>query len=115
MRKLNLSDVFKFARMVKSLELKEEVKAMLTKFSKRAEQEEADPTAAGVDFVFDLLEIFTTDEAEREFYGFISGPLEVSPKEAQEYAFVEFASAVVEIASIKDWKVFFKQVSALMQ
>lgn len=115
MRKLNLGDVFKCARMIKRLEIKEEVKHLLTKISKKSEEEDKDATAVGVEFVFDLLEIFTTEEAEKELYAFISGPLDVSEQEVRAYDLDKFATAILDIASVESWKIFFSRASQSTQ
>jgi len=82
MRKLITSDVFKFAKIIKLANAKEEIKSIFSKLSDENMKEEELAKLqkeAGIEFVAFLIESCGSDEVEKAIYSFLAG---VSEKEA---------------------------------
>lgn len=119
LRKLNTGDIFNAARMIKRLEIKEELKSLIGRFSTKTDQEkegipdesadEKGKLEVGVDFIFSLMEILTNESAENEFYRFLANPLGVSEQQVKELEIEILAEAVMKIADIERWKHFLSQ------
>lgn len=108
MRKLNFGDTFKAARLIKELNLKEELKEI-------ASNQEQDQYEAGVDLLYTVLEKGTTKECEQKIYEFLSGPLEMQPEEVSKLEFFEVVDKIFKIADIESWKGFIQSVAKLMK
>ena len=128
LRKLNTGDIFRAARMVKRLGIKEDLKKLLSKFSNsdsselpqdssihvvRAdyEKKEKNKMEIGIDFIFSLLEILTNEKAEHELYQFISGPLGITDQQVEELEIESLADALLKIADIEYWKYFLSRAA----
>lgn len=106
MRKLNFGDSFKAARLIKELNLKEELKEI-------ASNQEQDQYESGVEIIYTILEKGTTKDCEQRIYDFLSGPLEITPEEVKELELFEVVDKIFKIADIEKWKVFIQSVAKL--
>lgn len=101
MRKLETRDVFAFARLIKQVHLKEELKTL---FSQQSESR--DELEVGLNLLLSLIELFAEKEAEQLFYEFLSGPFELSPEEVSSMELFELIAKVKEIAEWDKWRHF---------
>lgn len=122
LRKLNTTDIFAAARMVKRLSIKEELKALVADLTvqgesaeveseKEEETSEKSKMEIGIDIFFSVLEIFTNENAEQELYQFLSGPLGISAYEVGSLELERIAEALMKIADIERWKDFLSRVA----
>ena len=125
MRNLNTRDVFQFARMIKDLGLKEEIKevsvkataALNTQAIKVEEEENAEGGAEdngnmlesiGMDMLLGLLEKLTEKKSEEAFYKFLSGPFEIPSEEIGGLDPLDLIESLIKIADVQRWKSFLK-------
>lgn len=122
MRNLNTSDVFEFARMIKDLGLKEEIKEISVKATaalnnqslKTQENEEAGSEQTnmlenvGMDMFLGLLEKLTEKKSESAFYKFLSGPFEIEPEAVGKLDPLELIEGLTKMADVQRWKGFLK-------
>lgn len=106
MRKLQTRDIFELARVVKKVDLKEELKEIAIKTNK--DNEGADEYSLGFDFIFGVIEKFIEKESENAIYEFLSGPFECTPEEVEKIDPFDLVQGIFEIASIEKWKSFLK-------
>ena len=122
LRKLNTGDIFRAARMVKRLGIKEDLKKLLSKFSNSDssklpqdssddEKIEKNKMEIGIDFIFSVFEILTNEKSEHELYQFISGPLGITDQQVEELEVESLAEALLKIADIEYWKYFLSRAA----
>lgn len=73
MRKANTSDLFNVARLINSLDLKDDLF--------KAQKDNEDMERIGFNFIFDVLSKATTKEAEEQIYECLANPFEMKPEE----------------------------------
>lgn len=73
MRKANTSDLFNVARLINSLDLKEDL------FN--AQKGNEDFEKIGFDFIFNIFSKATTKQAEKQIYECLANPFEMKPEE----------------------------------
>lgn len=111
MRNLQTSDIFEACRVVKQLDLKDE----LLKAVRIAQEDgKKDRTAVGFDIIYTIFEKATEVKGEKALYTFISKLFECKPSEVEVMDPVEMLDKLVEVASIEKWKAFFSRVAALI-
>lgn len=103
MRKLNTSDVFSLARLIKEIGIKEDIKKLSTSVN-----ENTDVKEAGFDLIFTVIEKFAEKNSEPALYNFLSGPLEIDPEEVGKVELFTLVENILEIADIEKWKAFLK-------
>lgn len=103
MRKLNTSDVFSLARLIKEIGIKEDIKKLSTSVN-----ENTDVKEAGFDLIFTVIEKFAEKNSEPDLYNFLSGPLEIDPEEVGKVELFTLVENILEIADIEKWKAFLK-------
>lgn len=103
MRKLNTSDVFSLARLIKEIGIKEDIKKLSTSVN-----ENTDIKEAGFDLIFTVIEKFAEKNSEPALYNFLSGPLEIDPEEVGKVELFTLVENILEIADIEKWKAFLK-------
>ena len=73
MRKANTSDLFNVARLINSLDLKDDLY--------KAQKGNEDVEQIGFDFIFNVFSKATTKQAEKQIYECLANPLEMKPEE----------------------------------
>ena len=106
MRNLITKDVFSAMRLIKALDLKEEIKAISTK----QESQES----LGFELLFTIFEKASEINAEKKLYEFLSGPLEMKASEIEKMDLLEMVELVTKSIDIENWKSFFTSVSTLI-
>lgn len=117
MRNLITSDLFAALRIVKEVDVKEEIKRLSAaiqndKVSKQTQ------TEIGMELIFSLLANCGTERAEKAFYAFLSGVMEIDEDALKNMELTEFADKVkemVEAIDIDHWKGFFHSLVQLIQ
>lgn len=104
MRKLNTGDLFKAARMIKKMGIKEDLEKFAEKLDENATQE-----GAGVDLIMLILEKATENETERLIYEFLSGPFETKAEDVEKMDLFEMVETLFTVADVEKWKGLFQK------
>lgn len=110
MRKLQTTDLFKALRLVKSANLREELKPVLIKASKTGVQVKD----IGIEAFITIIEAFASNNAEEKFYEFLSEPLEKDIEEIKNMGLMELYESLKELAKVSDLQAFFTVLSNMM-
>lgn len=113
MRKLQTHDVFVAAKLIKTIGIRNEVKAMALKVSngQKLKVEEV-----GVEFFLNVIENASSEEAENGLYDLLGGILEISPADIRTMDPLELLKTLKELAEfidVESWKAFFKSVATV--
>lgn len=105
MRQLNTSDLFKAARLIRKMGIKEDLKKFAEGINADQNQEEV-----GIDMLMLIFERATDETAEQLIYEFLAGPFEVAPHEVKEMELFKMVESLFKVADVEKWKGFFKGV-----
>ena len=111
MRKLNTSDVFAFARIVKASGMRDELKKILRNVSA---MEEKDAEAIGMDTVLIILEALAERKSETAICEMLAGPFEMTAEQVSRMELPELAENVKQLTEENDLKAFFSFVSGIV-
>lgn len=117
MRALKSTDLFAALRVVKAVNVKEEMKSLAQTISEGRLNEKTQ-REIGSELIFALLANCGTEQAEKAFFAFLSGPMEIPVAELRDMDLDVFADKVKEfIASVdlEHWKAFFASLADLMK
>ncbi len=109
MRKLQASDIFSFCRLLKVLNLKEELKQM----AKNATG--ADAWDTGFEVIYTVFEKATLEKSEQAVYAFLAGIFELDIKEIAQMDPVDLMAGITEAATPEKWRAFFTRAAGLMK
>ena len=113
MRSLETQDIFKAARLLTKIGVREEIREVALR------AEESKGKKIKVDFGFDLLfgvfEKATQENAEKEIYKFIADLFECDPEEVRKMPPIELFKKLEQVANIEEWKSFFGYVAKLIR
>lgn len=110
MRKLNTSDVFTFARCLKAIGIKDELKNIA-----QNSDNIGDAWSKGFDLIYNLLDLATEKNGEKHIYEFLASPFEMKPKDVEEMPLPEFFENCKKLSEENDLKGFFKSAGKLMK
>ena len=110
MRKLNTSDVFAFARIVKASGMREELKKIIKDM---AGQEEFDIEEIGLDTILALMEALAEKKSEKAIYEMLAGPLEMPAEEIEKMELPDLLKNLRALSTENDLKSFFSYVSGI--
>ena len=105
MRQLNTSDLFKAARLIRKMGIKEDLKKFAEGINADQNQEEV-----GIDMLMLIFERATDETSEQLIYEFLAGPFEVAPHEVKEMELFTMVESLFKVADIEKWKGFFQGV-----
>lgn len=105
MRQLNTGDLFKAARLIRKMGIKEDLKKFAEGINADQKQEEV-----GIDLLILIFERATDESSEQLIYEFLSGPFEVTPDVVKEMELFTLVESLFEVADIEKWKGFFQGV-----
>ncbi len=111
MRKLAAKDIFTLARILREINIKEDVKriAMTANSAK-------DITAEiGFDLIFSIIDKAVSENAEEKIFEFLAGVFEEDIEMIKEMPPAEFLGKIMQAASAEEWKSFFQRVGQLMK
>ena len=111
MRKLNTSDVFAFARIVKASGMREELKKILKDV---AASEKKNLEDVGMDTIMALLEALAEKKSEAAIYQLLAGPFEKTAEEVEKMELPELFENLRALSESNDLKVFFSYVSGIV-
>ena len=117
MRALKSTDLFAALRVVKEIGVKDEMKQFAQAIN-QGRMSEKTQRELGLELIFGLLANCGTEAAEKAFFAFLSGPMEMTVQELREMDLDVFADKVKEfIASvdIEHWRSFFSSLADLMK
>jgi hypothetical protein len=106
MRSLMSVDFFKFSKILKKMNVKEELKS-ITKNVTGLKEEEKAQAQVGMEIELLMLFIENIGSAEKEVYSFISDVSEKTVKELQEMSIDKFIEIIKEIFGDDNFKSFF--------
>lgn len=117
MRVLKSTDLFAALRVVKEIGVKDELKQFASalsdgRVSAKTQRE------VGAELIFGLLANCGTEGAEKAFFTFLSGPLEIPVPELRDMDLDEFAEKIkdfVESVDVEHWKAFFGSLADLIK
>lgn len=115
MRRLSNHDLVLATRVVKDLNVTEEIKALALNIGKTATMKQAQQI--GFRLFFAVLSNIGSEQAEKDLFQFLSGPLECDPEELVNADALETAEKIKElvgIIGINEWKGFFKSLASMM-
>ncbi|NLK94732.1 MAG: hypothetical protein GX275_06035 [Clostridiales bacterium] len=122
MRNLNTRDMFNAVRLIKELDIKDEIKNAALKMTstQKIEEETESKTedntkSVGFDMVFSLFEKAIDKNIELKLYEFLSGPLEVEKDEVGDMDPIDLCEKIYEIADIQKWKDFLYKAARLIK
>ena len=112
MRGLETQDIFKAARLLTKIGVREEIRDV----AMRAEESIGKNTKAnlGFDLIFGVFEKATQENGEKEIYKFIADLFECDPEEVRKMPPIELLKKLEQVANIEEWKSFFGYVRALI-
>ena len=103
MRNLKTSDIFEFARCLRKIGIKEELKKVGIQANNIR-----DITSLGFDVLYDLFELATEKQGETALYEFLSKPFEMTVEEIENMDIDKLFEGVAQLANADTWKCFFK-------
>lgn len=110
MRKLQTSDLFQALRLIKKVNLKDEIKPMLT----MAASGEKDVTDIGIEGILSMIEIFTEKNSETAIYEFLAGPFEMTGKEIGQMDPCSLIEQLEKLAQENDLHHFFMVLQGMI-
>lgn len=110
MRSLQTRDIFAMARVVTSLNLKDEIKKIADKVDKNSNANDV-----GYEVIFTIFSKCTDENSEKKIYEFLAGPLEIKVEEVAKLDPVDLVERVLQIADIDKWKSFLSKASQLIK
>lgn len=103
MRKANVNDMFNVARLIRDLDLKEDIF--------KSQQGEEDVEKIGYNIIFDILAKATTKDAQAKIYECLANPYEKTVEEMGTMPYMELVEGFAECFDIKTLKNFIKRVN----
>lgn len=108
MRKLKFPDAFAFARTIKQIGVKEEIKKAI-----EGRDKEASAESVGIDILWTIFDKATEKKAEKEIYNFFAGPFEMTAEEVENLDLPELIILLKRLAAENNLTDFFKSAAAL--
>ena len=102
MRKLQTSDLFSALRMIRKVNLKEEIKPIL----KLAGSGKLKVEDVGVEGIISFIEILAEKKSEQAIYEVLAGPFEMDPKDIEKMDIIAFSEYLQTLAQESDLKRF---------
>lgn len=110
MRNLQTRDIFAMARLITSLNLKDELKKIADNVDKNSNVNDI-----GYEVIFTVFSKCTDKESEKKIYEFLAGPLEIKAVEVADLDPIDLVERVLQIADINKWKYFLSKASQLIK
>lgn len=105
MRQLNTGDLFKAARLIRKMGIKEDLKVFAEGINSDQKQEEV-----GIDLLMLIFERATDEASEQLIYEFLAGPFETTADGVKEMELFTMVENLFKVADIEKWKGFFRGV-----
>lgn len=111
MRKLNLGDAFKVARIIKEAGVKDELAKLASKFKNI---ENANIDEVGFEVILTLISAASSEKVETQIYELIGSIKNIAPSDVKNLDFSELKDFVKDVIAENDIKSFFNSASKLM-
>ncbi len=111
MRKLNLSDAFKVARIIKEAGVKDELAKLAGKFKNI---KDADVDEVGFEVILTLISAASSEKVETQIYELIGSIKKMKPEDVKQLDFAELKEFVKAVVKENDLTSFFNSASKLM-
>lgn len=116
MRKLNLTDVFRFSRLVKTSGMKDLVSEILHRTSEVKAKDAVSDTdlyAVGIDAFMFILDVAAQKNVESDVYNFLAPVWEMTADEVANLSLEKVAENLRKMFAENDFAAFFKKSEAL--
>lgn len=110
MRKLNTTDVFAMARIIRASGIRDELRALI----QRVSGSDTPVAAVGIDGFLIIMEAVAEHKAERAVYEALSGPFEMTADEVAALDLDELTELFTQLAKENNLKRFFDFVSRIL-
>lgn len=104
MRNLNTGDLFKAARMIKEMGIKEELKIFAENLDENVNQKDA-----GIDLLMLIFSKVTETKSEKLIYEFLSGPFEMMAEDIEKMDLFMMIETLFMVADVEKWKGLFQR------
>lgn len=111
MRKINTSDVFKMARLMKEADLTTEIKEAVTAGKKKG----ADEEEIGVNVVMHIIGSCSDEKVEKKFYDLVAGICEKGEEEIKNQSLEQTVADIKRICEENNIVNFFRSASRLVK
>ncbi len=108
MRKINITDVFKFSRIIKKSGIREDLKDMFN-LGKNSDNNENDIKELGINVAFTIIENFSDEKIEKEFYELLASIAEKETETIKNQSLETTISMIVDISKENNLVIFFKE------
>lgn len=116
MRKLNGHDVFMALRVMKKIEIKEELVELAKAINDKGSN--LTQTTLGAKLILSVLANCGDEAAEKAFFEFLAGPLETTSETLAEMELAELFAQVEELIQsidVEEWKAFFTSLGKMLR
>lgn len=107
-RKINITDVFKFSRIIKKSGIREDLKDMFN-LGKNSDNNENDIKELGINVAFTIIENFSDEKIEKEFYELLASIAEKETETIKNQSLETTISMIVDISKENNLVIFFKE------
>lgn len=115
MRKIITSDVFKLARIIKKIGIKDDISAMYAQVQQAKKQgEEFNSEKIGIDLMLKVIEACSTEEQEKQIYGLLAGIMEKTEEDIKNQSLDTLMEDIKRIFSENNMTNFFKAAAKSM-
>lgn len=112
MRNLQTRDMFNAVRLIKSLNLKEDIRGVILNATNT---EDSTKDNTGIDLLFVILDKACEQNTEDKIYEFLAGPFECNSEDVAEMDIIDLFDNLKQVASIDKWKSFLSKAVQLMK
>lgn len=116
MRKLNGHDVFMALRVLKKIEIKEELVELAKAINDKANN--LNQTTLGAKLILSVLANCGDEAAEKAFFEFLAGPLESTGDELASTELTKLfnmTGELIQAMDLEEWKAFFTSVVKMLR
>ena len=119
MRNLQTRDMFNAVRLIKNLNLKEDIRGIILNAANKEDSCEdknnKNNMNIGVDLLFVILDKSCEKNTEEKVYEFLSGPFECTSEEVAKLDPIDLIDNLSKVANVEKWKAFLSKAVQLMK
>lgn len=117
MRNLQTRDMFNAVRLIKNLNLKEDIRGIILNAANKEDSSEDknDNMNIGVDLLFVILDKACEKNTEEKVYEFLAGPFECTSEQVASLDPIDLFENLKNVANIERWKTFLSKAVQLMK
>lgn len=114
MRKLQITDAFAFARIVKKAGIKQQISDAVIKYAGKTAPDDTALAKIGVELFLAIMDGLAEQSAETEVYKFIAAIAEVAEADVKAMSITDFIDTAKAIAAENDLAAFFTSARRLL-